>query len=308
MQNHVYDKSQPENLAFIERLRKLADTYKGRFLLGEIGDDAPLERATEYTQNGRLDTCYSFALMGGQTKQLNATYIQSAIVAELKAGHGKTWPTWAFSNHDVVRAPTRFGHPTPQFSKMLLALLAALRGTICIYQGEELGLTEAKLTYDQLQDPWGKHLWPVWQGRDGCRTPIPWDDTQNAGFSKAQPWLLIPPEHITKSQKSQLEDAASVLRFTQTLLTYRKAHEALQHGDINFIDGPEGTLIFTRHENENTHLCLFNLTDIKISFVHNLKQSGPALSLQAGLSASAVSLEAFGFALIPVSAASNSLA
>ena len=84
----------------------------------------------------------------------------------------------------------------PRLSKMLLALLCSLKGTPFIYQGEELGLPEATIPFEQIQDPWGKYLYPLWQGRDGCRTPMPWQaGAPQAGFTTGTPWLPIPAAH-----------------------------------------------------------------------------------------------------------------
>ena len=75
-----------------------------------------------------------------------------------------------------MRVMTRWGgaNPPEDLAKVLLALLLSMRGTVCIYQGEELGLTEADIPFEKLQDPYGIVFWPVFKGRDGCRTPMPW--------------------------------------------------------------------------------------------------------------------------------------
>ena len=86
------------------------------------------------------------------------------------------WPCWSFSNHDVVRAVTRWapdGRPDPAFSRLLVAFLLSLRGSVSLYQGEELGLPEAYLTEGDLRDPFGIAFWPEFRGRDGSRTPMP---------------------------------------------------------------------------------------------------------------------------------------
>src|SRR5690606_36505731 len=110
-------------------------------------------------------------MMSGQHKTLTAAVIRKPIESFFQ--HENSWPSWAFSNHDVVRASSRwcpggegYGHD-PALSKLLIALLGCLYGTMFIYQGEELGLPEARLKFEDLKDPWGIHLWPSWQGRDG---------------------------------------------------------------------------------------------------------------------------------------------
>jgi alpha-glucosidase len=263
-QQHIYDKSQPENLEFLSRMRAVMDEYDNRFTVGEIGDDHPYKMAVEYTAgNNRLHTTYNPQMMSGAQKNLTADIIRTPIeefstqANTLKGGH----PAWAFSNHDVVRAASRwlansdgFSH-NPQCSKMLNALLLTLDGTIFLYQGEELGLPEAKLTFEQLQDPWGIHLWPEWQGRDGCRTPIPW--------SKSTPqnqWLPVPTSHLQLNAEDQGKDQNSVLNFTRNFLKWRKTQPALTHGTIAFKDtGDDTKLAFTRKHADQTLYCSFDL-------------------------------------------------
>jgi alpha-glucosidase len=87
------------------------------------------------------------------------------------------WPCWSFSNHDVQRHVTRWARPGEEdaVAKLSIAILASLPGTICLYQGEELGQTETELTYEELTDPPGLRFWPENKGRDGCRTPMVWE-------------------------------------------------------------------------------------------------------------------------------------
>ena len=169
-----------------------------------------------------------------------------------------------FSNHDVVRAASRwhwqgdgFSHD-PRLSKLLIALLGCLRGTIFLYQGEELGLPEAKLAFEDLQDPWGKHLWPEWQGRDGCRTPIPW----HAGEQNEQNWLPVPDSHVCLNVDAQEKEASSLLNFTRHYIHWRKSQNVLKFGDIDFQDKEnKHVLVFTRSYEGQTVQCLFNLSD-----------------------------------------------
>jgi alpha-glucosidase len=262
-QQHVYDKSRPENLIFLKKFRALMDEYPGRMTVGEIGDDEPNERAAEYTRgNTLLNTCYNTALMGGRQKQLTASMIRGPVEEFLK--HAESWPSWALSNHDVVRAASRFYtrefEHNPNLSKMLIALLGCLYGTVFLYQGEELGLPEAKLAFEDLQDPWGKHLYPQWQGRDGCRTPMPWDNTDHAGFSTAKPWLPVANTHAPLNIAAQNNDPESVLSMTRAFLNWRKNQPALITGAIEFIDTEDETLLaFTRTAPDQKFLCVFNL-------------------------------------------------
>lgn len=266
-QAHIYDKSRPENLDFLRRFRALMDEYPDRFTVGEIGDDHPYVRAAEYTQDGLLNTTYNPQMMAGKTKELTADLIRDPIERFL-AQPSDGWPSWAFSNHDVVRAVSRwlpdsdgFSHD-PQLAKMLIALLGCLYGTVFVYQGEELGLPEARLKFEELQDPWGKHLWPAWQGRDGCRTPMPW----NSEEPSTKPWLPIPEAHKSMSVEIQENDKNSVLNFTRRFLTWRKQQPALLSGNISFHETfDERVLEFSRHKDDRTIQCRFNLADYSFS-------------------------------------------
>lgn len=266
MQYHQFDKSQPENMAFLERLRSLLDEFGSTMSVGEIGDDNPVQLAAAYTAGThRLHTCYQFSYMNGRKNKLGASLIRKPL-EDFFAQGPDSWPSWAFSNHDVVRAVTRFGNDArdPRLAKLLIALLCSLRGTPFLYQGEELGLPEAQLAYEDLQDPWGIALWPEWQGRDGCRTPMPWDNTPTkAGFTTAsQTWLPLPDAHIPLCVAAQETDSHSVLSFTRQFLKQRKTMPALISGDIRFVDtANESILVFTRTADHQTVTCIFNLSD-----------------------------------------------
>lgn len=265
-QAHIYDKSRPEMLPFLRRFRALMDEYEDRFTVGEIGDDHPYARSAEYTQDGLLNTTYNTHMMGGKTRALNADTIRIPIEKFL-AEPGNAWPSWAFSNHDVTRSVSRwlkdtagFSHD-PKLAKMLIALLGCLYGTAFLYQGEELGLPEAKLAFNELQDPWGKHLWPEWQGRDGCRTTMPWDEK-----AATNSWLPTPKNHSALNVQKQEEDVSSTLSFTREFLHWRKTQPALLHGTIEFIETfDEMALEFTRTKGDNSINCRFNLADYSFS-------------------------------------------
>lgn len=269
MQQHMHDKSQPENLDFLKRLRALTDHYGDKMMIGEIGDDDPFKLAVEYCSDGdKLHTSYSTHMMAGQDKVLTKDIIEDPI--KLFHSHSQTaWPSWAFCNHDVVRVATRWGKDVPMdkrgdFSKMLMALLCSLRGSPYIYQGEELGLPEAVIPYEKIQDPWGKALWPEWQGRDGCRTPMPWNRKEkNGGFSDGdnEPWLPIPDAHLKLSVNDQEKDENSLLNFTREFLAWRKTKPVLIKGDMRLIEtNHDRMLVFDRTLGDETVRCRFNFS------------------------------------------------
>jgi alpha-glucosidase len=256
-QRHLYDRSQPENMRFMEEFRRLVDQYEDKMTVAEIGSDSYVARSIEYTEPGRLHTAYNFLLL--ENGPLTAGLIRNA----LESWRSDTaWPSWSFSNHDVVRSRTRWGgeDASDAFGQMLMGVLMCLRGTIFLYQGEELGLPQANVPFDRLRDPEGIRFWPDSLGRDGCRTPMPWiSDAPNAGFSKAEPWLPIDERHSALAVGAQSADPHSTLNRTRAFIDFRRRHSALRTGDIRFIDAPEPVLAFQRHNEDERLTCAFNL-------------------------------------------------
>jgi alpha-glucosidase len=266
MQLHKYDKSQPENVTMLQEIRALMDRYPDRMTVGEVGDESMgMELSAFYTGGGdKLHTCYNFDLLGGDKP--SAKRIRTALESFDSYKIKDSWPSWAFSNHDVPRVLSRMGrecHDDPRLASTMLTALCALRGTIFIYQGEELGLMDAVIPYDRIQDPWGKYLYPLWQGRDGCRTPMPWTDQKDyAGFTSGEPWLPIPSEHSERAVKVQDKDEGSPLNACRAFLRWRKTVPALVSGEIEFIKTPTDLQFgFIRRLGGNAVLCLFNFDE-----------------------------------------------
>jgi alpha-glucosidase len=201
---------------------------------------------------------YSFELL---TDDFNAAYLRGTI-ERLEAKLVDGWPCWAISNHDVQRAVTRWGgaDASDALARQLVALVCSLRGTVCLYQGEELGLPEADVPFEFLQDPYGKAFWPAFKGRDGCRTPMPWTSGDNAGFSRGTPWLPVPEAHRARNVEAQQADPASVLNAARAFLHWRKSQPALVLGSIRFLDAPASILAFVREHAGQRLLVAFNLS------------------------------------------------
>ncbi len=265
-QEHIFDKTRPENIAFLKRFRALLNEYPGTTSVGEVGDGTrSLKTMAEYTAEGdRLHMCYSFDLLG---PEFSVEHFRGCVEAFETAGNtfadGSSWPCWAFSNHDVPRHMSRWAEETKspeQLAKLAGSLLMSLKGSVCIYQGEELGLTEADIAYEDLTDPYGINFWPEFKGRDGCRTPYPWSAKQpNAGFSTVKPWLPVPQEHAEAAADVQVGAQGSIADHYKAFIAFRKSHPALISGDIAFIDWSETGLAFTRTSQQETLLCVFNL-------------------------------------------------
>ncbi|WMN59780.1 alpha-glucosidase family protein [Pseudoalteromonas xiamenensis] len=266
-QYHYYNNTQPENLAFMEEIRTLLDRYPGTVSLGEISSEDSLQTMAEYTSDGnKLHMGYSFELL---TNDYSAKYIRETV-SRLEEVMTEGWPCWAFSNHDVERVASRWdqsgGNGQPLQASMLTSLLGSLRGSICMYQGEELGLGEADVAFEDLQDPYGKTFWPNFKGRDGCRTPMPWTaDGDHLGFSKAKPWLPMGEQHASLTVDQQASKPTSVLNRYREFMAWRADKSILKYGNIEFIDTAEPVLAFYRTFEGETMLCAFNLGAVEAS-------------------------------------------
>ena len=255
-QYHYHNNTQPEMVGFLRELRVLMDGYPDVAALGEISSEDSLATMAEYTGPDRLHMGYSFELL---TDEFSAQHLRDTVQA-LEAKMTQGWPCWAISNHDVQRVASRWGgrDAPAHVASALTALACSLRGSVCVYQGEELGLGEAEVPYHLLQDPYGIAFWPTFKGRDGCRTPMPWTDAPHGGFTRATPWLPVPDEHRARNVLRQEGDAASPLQRFRHFLRWRRQHPALIAGGIRMLPGNEPVLAFDRRLDGRTIRAWFN--------------------------------------------------
>jgi alpha-glucosidase len=264
MQEHRWDRGDPGIFEVLARMRALLDRYPGSISIAEVGSvgnrDNAFERAAAYVggEGRRLHAAYTLHVAKGPG-DLDA--IRAAMLeAERSFDQGSI--VWSFSNHDVERVASRWGDGSPESASVFLALLATMRGCVTLYQGEELGLPEAELSVSQIQDPYGRAFWPGYKGRDGCRTPMPWERAApHAGFSSAPPWLPVPEAHARLAVDQQDRDPASVLMTWRALMRMRRDRPALRLGSLHLLDAPAPLLAFERRHGRERVLCLFNLGD-----------------------------------------------
>jgi len=255
-QRHLYDRSQPETLEFVTRLRTLLDEH-GAVAIGEIEDEDPKPVQRAYTEgDSRLHSAYSFFLLRAReaTPEL---FMQALEGWDDQTG----WPSWSLSNHDVVRVATRFAENDPERVKLMLAVLLSMRGIAFLYQGDEFGLPHADVSFDRLRDPEAIAFWPNGIGRDGARTPMPWTVTKPmVGFTVGDDaWLPVDPRHRAMAADVQEDDPHSVLNFTRAMVALRKQNAALREGEYVALDAPAPVLAFERRTEGSRLLCLFNL-------------------------------------------------
>lgn len=258
-QQAIYNKSHPNIPRFIERIRALTDSYGDRFTVAEVGGvDTEITMQMFTAGATRFHSAYGFNFL--YAEHLSAELVRSALAAWPDTP-GMGWPSWAFSNHDAPRAISRWS--TEQnysaFAPLMLLLLASLRGNIFLYQGEELGLPQAALGFDDLKDPEAIVNWPLTLGRDGARTPFPWQaSAPHAGFSAAKPWLPIDDQHVPLSVDVQERDPASMLHLTRRIMAFRRRDLALRCGSLRSLESSASLLRFERVDKNRRLLCMFN--------------------------------------------------
>ncbi len=260
MQYHLFDKNRPENLAWLSRIRALLDEY-GAMSVGEVGETHhAIEMMGQYSAPGRLHQCYSFEMLG---RKFTPAFFRDRIEGFFGGAPGG-WPMWAFANHDVPRQVTRWlPYATGQdaLAKQAGALLLSFEGSICLWEGEELGQTDTELSFDELTDPQGIAFWPAPVGRDNTRTPMVWDDSPQGGFTTGQPWLPVKPPQLARNVASQDRRQGSVLEGYRAMLGFRREEPELALGGTRFLDAPDPMLAFIRggEGEQDGILCLFNL-------------------------------------------------
>jgi len=164
----------------------------------------------------------------------------------------------------MVRHYNRYGDGAhnDQITKLLAALYLTLRGTPILYYGEDLGMeNNAPQRKQDVKDPVGIVGWPKEKGRDGERTPMQWNDTINAGFSTATPWLPVAPNYPTHNAAIEDKDPNSILNWYRALLKLRHADTTLLEGNWTPVnEDDQNVLAYLRQYQGKTVLVALNMT------------------------------------------------
>ncbi|MGD1859199.1 MAG: alpha-glucosidase family protein [Leptolyngbyaceae cyanobacterium] len=263
-----YNFCQSATLDLLKPIRELMDRY-GAVTLAEISsaEDA-LTTSSDYVKGrNRLHMAYNSSLMTDEP--LTAQRLIQ-LIQRVEALFADGVICWTAGTHDFPRLKSRWHEYKPSnaflqdaFDHMFVALIVSLRGSCCIYQGEELGLTQADIPHAKMQDPFGIQGYPKVLGRDGSRTPMPWrKDDRNAGFTEtAEPWLPIPDEHRPLSVDVQEADPNSLLRKYRQILHWRQQQPALNKGNLQLLNLSDERLVgFVRACDAQRLLCIFNIS------------------------------------------------
>ena len=266
-QEHKYNRNLPEVHDALRGLRKVADEYSA-VLIGETWtkDIAELNR---YYGRGKNELQMPMDFLFTTVNKLSPAEFRKQIAA-INSASG--WPTFVISNHDIPRSYDRYGdgQHNDQIAKLMAALYLTLRGTPILYYGEEIGMkTTPPTRKEEARDPIGRTGWPREKGRDGERTPMQWDESDNAGFSKAKPWLPVPPSAKTHNVADESKDPDSIFSFYKKLLQLRHTNRELLDGNyLPLNENDQNVLSYLRVYQDQAVLVALNMsgTAQKVNF------------------------------------------
>ena len=305
LQDRIYNTKLPEVHDVLRGLRKVADE-SGAVLIGETWTKDVSELRQYYGDHSN-ELQMPMDLMFTRLK-FSAPVFREHIAAVDAAGG---WPIYVISNHDIVRSYDRYGdgQHNEQIAKVMAALYLTLRGTPIMYYGEELGMkTTPPTRKEDVKDPIGQRGWPQEKGRDGERTPMQWDESANAGFSKASPWLPVPPTYKTHNVADESKDPNSILAFYKNVLKLRHTNRALLDGGYAPLnESDENVLSYLRAYKDQVVLVALNMSgsEQKLNFElthHGFSSAKNLVSTpKSSLKGDVVTLEPYGVLIAQLS-------
>jgi alpha-glucosidase len=250
----VYNSNRPEVHELVARMRAVVDEYHQRVLIGEIYLPVP-QLMTYYGKDLRgANLPFNFLLLQSAWSAEALAQIISEYDGALPAG---AWPNWVLGNHDNTRIATRIGSRQAWIAAMLLLTLP---GTLTMYYGEEIGMTNVPIPHEEVQDPAEKNEPGLGLGRDPERTPMPWDGSASAGFTKGRPWLPLGADHEEVNVAALEQDGTSILHLYRKLIDLRRRRPTLVSGRMKFISADRGALRYERRGDEDRILVLLNMS------------------------------------------------
>ena len=238
----------------VAAMRRVVDAYDDRVLIGEAY--LPIERLVAYygVDLAGFHLPFNFHLISTPWRPRAISALIAAYEAALPPG---AWPNWVLGNHDRSRVASRIGREQARVAAMLLL---TLRGTPTIYQGEEIGMADAPIASEHVQDPWERNAPGLGLGRDPVRTPIPWSAAPHGGFTTGRPWLPLADDRETLDVETQARDPASMLSLYRALLRLRRAEPALSVGSYVAVEATDALLAYERRHRDRRLLIALNMS------------------------------------------------
>jgi alpha-glucosidase len=251
IRTHTMD--QPETHDAIAAMRRVAEEYDDRVLIGEVS--LPIDRLVTYygADLGGFHLPFNFHLLSTPWRPAAISTLIETYEAALPLGG---WPNWVLGNHDKPRVASRIGQ---QQARVAAMLLFTLRGTPTVYQGEDIGMADVPLEAHQIRDPWGLQVSGF--SRDPVRTPMPWKASTHGGFTSGQPWLPLGRGVENHNVDSQRNDPNSMLALYRALLLLRRSELALSVGSYETIDITDALLAYERRHGDRRLVIALNFSD-----------------------------------------------
>ncbi|MBN1501525.1 MAG: alpha-glucosidase [Spirochaetes bacterium] len=271
-QKKIYNMNRPENFRLAEELREKINQFSPeRFLIGEV--------------SGNMNTIREF--LGKKHNGLNLIFLFETINSRFSAGFFKKTislfeehlpepfsPVYVFSNHDVKRHFSKISHSIDK-AKILALLQFTVRGIPVTYYGEEIGMHDDEIPFRKAQDPltakyrfipkFLTDLLGIYINRDGCRTPMQWNDEINAGFSHAdQVWLNANKNYKEINVEKQTVSRYSLLNFYKKIINFRNKSDILKEGGLELLSSDKNILMFKRYINNKSLLIMMNFSSKSI--------------------------------------------
>ncbi|MGH8140218.1 MAG: alpha-amylase family glycosyl hydrolase [Steroidobacteraceae bacterium] len=236
----LYTADRPEVQEVVAGLRRVMDEYDERVLIGEIY--LPIERLVAYygADLKGANLPFNFQLLEAPWNARGIASLIDEYEAALPEGG---WPNWVLGNHDRPRIASRIG---VQQARVAAMLLLTLRGTPTMYYGDEIGMLNVSIPSDRIQDPYERNVPGFGHGRDPSRTPMQWDGSASAGFTRGTPWLPVDDDYPVVNVEAQNADPTSILTLYRRLISLRRATPALVYGAYNPLAMTGDLLAFVR--------------------------------------------------------------
>ena len=249
----VYNANRPEVHAVVAEMRSVIDGYPNRVLIGEI-----------YLPTTELMAYYGPNLDGADLP-FNFLLLQAPWTAQAVAGvitdytnalPRGAWPNWVLGNHDKPRVASRVGAGQARVAAMLLLTLP---GTVTLYYGEEIGMTDGTISAAEVRDPAEKRQPGIGMGRDPERTPMPWDESPLAGFTTGSPWLPLNSDHAIHNVEALQKEDGSILQLYHKLIALRRAHSVFTSSQIHSVIFQGDLLCYERRSGAVRFRVVLNL-------------------------------------------------
>ena len=289
----IFNSDQPEVHEIVSEMRAVIDDYTDRVLIGEI-----------YLPIPKLMAYYGKDLSGAQLpfnfQLLQTSWTAEALAVAISEYHNAlpagAWPNWVLGNHDNARIATRVGTHRARLAAMLLL---SLPGTITLYYGDEIGMTNVSIPPEIVQDPAEKNEPGIGVGRDPERTPVPWDGSPLAGFTTGRPWLPLGQDHASMNVANLEQDPESILHLYRALIALRKSHPVLVTGELHSIAAANNVLTYERHGRGEQLRTILNFDDVPVTIPSEIDEilaathprrtsEGPSKLMQLGAAAGVI--------------------